>query len=718
VKNWKETYLPILEILNSLLMGFLTLYCFYSIHATVPESSGFFGNYSDLVALSAASFLLGYILHALFQKVPTPRTDGILAFLQILITVWFLLIFNRPFILETIFHLEEIQFLFILLFVCLGFQITSLKESQMGGFLLGSFIFVLIGFVVKYPTSHLKVFLLLLLLTGLCNLLFRQFLNVKNQFLPTRSRKKDFKLFKDLYSSYAILFILNLTFTSVRGFHLIQLSIFLFLVAFLSSRTLTIYRSQGAHHRQSFIIGRNFLVLNFIIFAASFSWQAFSWVLYFNLGVAFGYYKPDRPDQRKRITSIIYGLIAASLCLLILSLTKINIYFIHLEVLLVILVFLPLRTVHNMSPISHHFPILTAGILSIFLFQQPVIQNYHKPSKPIIQISEPIPYLLSNLLESNQPYIFIQTGLPWENRLDFPKLDELKGSIPVLGNNPSNAHLEYYRNYLEKQSISYILISFDKTAPIGNTVITKEFPGFKISHSPDVYKADWNSLLSRDWKTNYILEKLEGIPSYKDFAPVLDQMETYNSGDLKKEIQLFRSLIQLSILEYCTYYNETGLYAESLDCLELHLKFGKLDKKSKDIAYDSLNFTTPSVNHLNVLLELADEKLYRVSALKKIYPIYDSMNNPKEAIRILETLRSTLISENPNNIEIDECEQELARLHLETNDLDGAYYYISSGLRNQPDSILWHRLKVDLDSKRESKRKSWQPPPTINTKEI
>lgn len=699
-------------------MGFLTLYCFYSIHSTVPESSGFFGNYSDLVALSAASFFLGYILHVLFQNIPTSRTDGILATLQTITVVWFLLIFNRPFILETIFHIEEIQFLFILLFTSLGFQITSLKESQMGGFLFGSFLFVLIGFFVKYPSSHLKLYLLLLLLTGLSNLLFRQFLNLKNQFLPTRSKKRNFKLFKDLYSSYSILFILNLAFTSVRGFHLIQLSIFLFLFAFLTSRTLTIYRSQGAYHRQSFILGRNFLVINFIIFAASFSWQAFSWVLYFNLGVALGYFKSDRPNQKKRITSILAGLVAASLCILILSLTKVNIYIIHLEVLLVFLVFLPLRTLHNMSPITHHFPVFAALILSIFLFQEPIIQNFHKPTKPVEHISEPIPYLLSNLLESEKPYIFIQSGLPWENRLDFPKIDEIQGSIPVLGNDPTNTHLEYYRKYLDKKSISYLQVTYDDTATIANNLITKEFPGYKISHTTDLNQADWNSVLSRDWKMNYILDKLKGIQDYKDFAPVLNQIEAYNSGDLKKEIQLFRSLIHKSILEYCTYYNETGRYANSLDCWELHLKFGRLDEKSKKIAYDSLNFSTPSVNHLDLLLELADVEMYRIPVLKKIYPIYDSMDNPKEAIRILETLRATIKSSDPNRTEIDECEQELARLHLQTNNLEGAFSFISSGLRTNPDSILWQRLKNDYDSKKESKRRSWQPPPTINTKEI
>ncbi|MCC5816475.1 MAG: hypothetical protein JJT78_17120, partial [Leptospira sp.] len=324
-----------MEICNSIALGFIF---FLSLKLTVfiPfRENGILSGYPEPLVFSLVALILGYFLQILATKISNQKKDFSLLVLFVAVLLWSLFHFRRPILMETIFHGDELVVSISLLFLFVGFLISGLKEAQMGGFLVGIFIFTVIGFVQEMDDLPFKLCSLGLLLSCIINLIFRSFIKLDNQFLPSRRIRRDFKLFSGLYSSFFVLFLINLAFTSVRGFTSFQLSAFLFLISYISLRTFAIYKMDESYFRKSFIIGRNLLVINFILFAGSFTWDGFSWLLYFSLGGSLGFYRPEKPIYKKRIQTLSIGIIAIFICLGIIQLAKIQYYWIHLEVILV-----------------------------------------------------------------------------------------------------------------------------------------------------------------------------------------------------------------------------------------------------------------------------------------------------------------------------------------------------------------------------------------------
>ncbi|MCC5815313.1 MAG: hypothetical protein JJT78_11190, partial [Leptospira sp.] len=375
----------------------------------------------------------------------------------------------------------------------------------------------------------------------------------------------------------------------------------------------------------------------------------------------------------------------------------------------------------HLTPPSIHLPILIAILLSVFLFKTPVVYSFKVISKPKSNISKPIPYLLADIWEDSSKFIFIHSGLPQDEEKDhYPSLDELKGLIPIIGDDDKNyTYLSYYRNYLDKNKFPYYLISRnDHSYESHSTQLSyRSFPGFKIYYSNKVNQPNWNSEFSGDGKVNTILDKLDNIENFEEYHTALNNMEKYAYGSFKTEIQTFRRLIRDSIHSYCHHYSKNNYHAEALNCFNLMLKFGELDDISVRKAYNSLNYTTPSHNHIDLLNKLSEVPKYRVSILKKIFPIYDSAKNYNETIATLEKLIA-IAKAGSNQDEILSLEQEITRIYLESDKLEKAYSQIQSGLRSDKDSLIWKRLKENLDEKREAKRRVWLPPPSVDTTEI
>jgi hypothetical protein len=721
VRAWKEIYLPILEICNSIFLGFLFFLCL-KLTAFIPyRENGLLSGYPELLVFSLVALILGYLVQILSTKIPNQKKDISLLTLFIFVLAWSLIHFPRPILMETIFHGDELVLSISLIFLLVGFLISGLKEAQMGGFLVGIFIFTVLGFVLEMDKLPFKPYCIGLLFSAIINLIFRGFVKLDNQFLPSRRVRRDFKLFSGLYSSFFVLFLINLTFTSVRGFTSFQLSAFLFLISYISLRTFAIYKMDESYFRKSFILGRNLLVINFVLFAGSFTWEAFSWLLYFSLGGCLGFYRPEKPIYKKRIQTLSIGIVAILLCLGIIQLAKIQYYWIHLEVILVIFVFLPFILSFRLTPPSIHLPILISILLSVFLFKTPMVYSFKVISKPKMNISKPIPFLLTDIWDDQSKYVFIHSGLPQDEEKDhYPSLEELKGLIPIIGDENNNySYLSYYRNYLDKNKFPYYLISrnFSSKDIQSSQLSYRSFPGFKIFYTNGVKQPNWSSAFSGDGKVNTILDKLEGIENFEEYHTALDSMEKYAYGSFKSEIQTFRRLIRDSIHSYCNYYTKNNFHAEALNCFNLMLKFGELDDMSTKSAYNSLNYSTPSHNHIDLLNTLAEVPRYKVSILKKIFPIYDSAKNYNATIETLEKLISiSKVISNQN--EVQSLEQELTRVYLESDKLDKAYTQIQNGIKVDKDSLIWKRLKENLDEKREAKRRIWLPPPSVDTTEI
>lgn len=122
--------------------------------------------------------------------------------------IWLFWILNRPILVESIFFQKSFDSLIIGISLMAGILLADQKEVQKGGFLIGILIYFLSEDVLDWHLEHLKILICLYGITLLINYGFRNILEIKNQFLPTRIVKKKFKYFQPVYHSFLILFIL------------------------------------------------------------------------------------------------------------------------------------------------------------------------------------------------------------------------------------------------------------------------------------------------------------------------------------------------------------------------------------------------------------------------------------------------------------------------------------------------------------------------------
>lgn len=720
MRAWKETYLPILEILNSIFLGFVFFFSVVDTENLHFQKKSFFGNYPEILVLSLLALLAGYLLQLILESISGSLKDMFLMFLILVLLAWNVMHFQRQLLLEIIFHSEELRLEFILVFMCMGFLVSGLKEAQMGGFLLGAFLFSLVLLFFGVSIENYKTLHILLLISAMINVGFRSFLRLQNQFLPSRRRRRSFKLFQGLYSSFLVLFIINLAFTTIRGFSSFQMSAFLFLLSYLLSRTFSIYRFDESYFRNSVVFGRNILIVSFLLFAGSFVLEAFNWILYLILGACLGYFKPEKPIQKLKIQTLLTGISGILLLVFFIQLTKYQFYWIHMEALLAIPVFLPFLRSSGLEPINIHLPIILVMLFSAFLFKTPTVQSFRIIPTQKVEVSPPIPYLLSDLWKSQENFRFIESGLPYDEiEKKYPNPEELDNKIPVIGDKPEDPFLNYYKKYLERNSIPYYVVStLKREAPLDKGVLNyQSFPGFRIYYGTGLPKPEWNEKLNRSKYFSYILSGLETIEDFRNYPKELEKMERYAGYELRREIGTFRTIIAESINQYCRHYHLRQKYSEVLNCLNLEMQFGSLDKESLDIAYTTLNFTAPSYLHLELLHALSGVNQYRIPTLKKIYPIYNSAGNHRASIQTLEKLINHYKAIS-NWEEVEDLEKELTRTYLEADNLEAASSVIRSWLYRDRDSLIWNRLRADYEEKMSNRRRAWIPPPTVDTTEI
>ncbi|WCL48751.1 hypothetical protein [Leptospira sp. GIMC2001] len=694
-----------------------------------PDTGVWIGSFPEFILIPMISFLIGFFLNWIIDSNSKKYLEILSALFLLAILIYVIMTISRPVLLETVFFLNTVRSVIGGFFLCLGILTAGFRDAQKGGFFLGIFIFAFVSLFFSFPLNNLKHIFLFVGFPFLINSILKNFIHLENQFLPRRSIKKEYPPFQGLYGSFYILFLIHSGISVYCNMGGLSLNVSLFLFSYISLRSFAIYRAHDVNYRQAFIQGRVILVISFILFAASFSWNVFGSAVFVLLGGALGFYKSASSSKSKKINNLMLGSIGLCSGIAIIYFSRTGSLIIHLEFLLAIAVFIPTNSSVLLNPISRHFPILATMLLSIFLFQYPSIKS--KPTKLQTKptLSSPYPYLLSNYFEETSKYIFIRSGLPFDNLDEFPDIEKLNSKIPVLGDYPDDRFLVYYSRYLYREKIPYIVVSNKFQINLDPNSFPmfyeglekKEYPGFLIYYTSNLETPDWNSSLAKNWKFTSIQSKLQDWNQPKeDFVSIgkeLYKWENISSGEMKEEIRIYRNLFSESIKNFCDDYYAKAMHSEVLDCLLTSLEFGSLDAKSKEMAYESFSFSSPNLQRLPLLVHLSEETKYKIPIYKKLYPLYDSMENYSEVLKILDLLISQY-KNSDDNYELEMLQIEKARIYIKMDKLEDAYSLIAPGLRNNPNSIFWKRLKDEWDAKRENKRRSWIPQAPVETKGI
>ncbi len=719
----QEIYLPILEMGISILIGVLFFGTQLLLVSTSVEIINFLGGYPELLVISIISSLSGYLFYSFVSKELKKNLIRLAILSLIAICIWIVFIIDRPILLESIFYQNSIRLLIALSFLIIGILLSDQKEVQKGGFLIGMLFFLFLDEFINFTNENLK-WILISLLTGLfINYLFRTNLSLKNQFLPRRLSRRNYKYFIPLYQSFLILFVITIGTYIYRSVLPLDLVLIVFLTTYTITRSIAIYKIPEQVHRLGFIYGRYLLTVSFILYAASYSWNSLFYGLLIAIAVGLGFYRPSQSNERINQLPILLGILGLVICGLIIYITKFNILFIHLLFLLFAIIYLPIQRKTIMNPIDKQAPLIVGMLLSMLLFQIPskaisqtirIQQNY---------VDEPIPFYLSNLFEENKIYSFIQSNLPYSSPIEFPTEDEIIGTIPILGFNQENKYLKYYWIYLKERNIPhYILVSESgdikaRASSVLNGMSFVNYPGFTIYYFPDSIKPGWSSKLSQDWKFSSINDRLKSAKDWREFPAILNQMSTYGGSEIRSEVAIYKSLLHESILEYCKFFAEEQRHNESIDCIELSLGFGELDIGTKEIAFNAMNFITPSTKHIALLEYLSKDPKYKASSLAKLFPLYDSIDDFKNSVDVMQRLRISLQELNHEQ-ELRDLEIEEARYFIKMNKWEEASSSISSNFRKYPESIVWQRLNEELAKWKESRRNYWTPREKIDTKSI
>lgn len=723
MRSLQEIYLPILEIVISLCVGLLFIASQQILVTASSETLTLFTEYPELVMVSVIAFTIGYLFYA-FASESWKKNILLIANLGIFSSViWIIIILDRPILLESIFYQNSTRILIGSSFILIGIMLADQKEVQKGGFLIGMLAYLFLNDYLRWSNEDLKWILLFLFVSLFINYLLRTNIVLKNQFLPTRLSRRNYKYFIPLYQSFLILFILIIGTYIYRNLWDFDLLLIIFLSTYTIIRSIAIYKIPEQVHRYGFIYGRQLLTASFILYAASFSWNGLFYPLLLIVAIGLGFYRPSQSNEKFNKLPLLLGLLNLFVLALVIFLSKYNLLFIHLLIILYAIIYLPIQNKTIMNPIDKQAPLIVGMLLSMFLFQIPTKALARSVrTQPSIQI-EPIPFYLSNLFDENQIYTFIQSNLPFSSPIEFPTEDEIKGSIPILGFNKDNKYLRYYSIYLtEKKIPHYIIVSESileqaNSSPLLSSMESVSYPGFSIYYYPNSLKPSWSSKLSKDWKFVSIQDKIKTISDWKDQYTLLNQIYTYGGSDMKTEVNTYKKLIHDSILEYCKFFSEQERYNDTIECIDLSLNYGEVDNEIKEISFNAMNYTTPSTKHIRLLKNLSIDSQYKIKSLSKLYPLYESLDDYKNTIDTIGQLKIALLAlekkEELQDLEIDE-----ARYFIKMNKWEEASSSISSNFRKNPDSIVWQRLNDELEKWKESRRQSWTPRIPIETKGI
>ncbi|GBF51797.1 putative membrane protein [Leptospira ryugenii] len=711
---WETGLFPFLEISLGLSLGYTLSFLFFvaSNELRLVDTSD--TSFPVLQAVLLVFFGFGFLLRKYVPKAP----KTLLLFLfsgNTLLLVWVYLYASSEFLIDYIFSFQFILLSSALTSFNTGMYCGSIKDFRSLSFALGITLFTFyslfdIGIIV--PLNTLIVVLLFLLEVYLSSIFFKQ-PSFSIRFYKIRSKIGNHPFFTPFYRSALSMLIAYL------GLHLYfqpgpKIPVILSIsFALFMGRILSLVNGIRRETKAIYLIGRILLLTGFFFFIYQSYWNYFYIALCIILAGLVGFFKPNNTKVSEYAFVALEAVAYFGLSLLL--------YHWNLPIslrTLLALLFVPIvsyqffRTRSTVKIPKYAF-VGISGLSVLFFFYPPSIRSTTPFSKK--EIYEPIPFKISNIEIAKKDYIFYRTILPQESKSFLPKESEIEDKVVILGLVENTTQMISYIEKLRKENHKFIIFVSRKknqtsTATNALSLLKRQsFWGYDIYFPAYMERPfQFSDLIPKDWRFKYFQDKLENADT-NEIRLQLENTIRYSSGDLRKDALTIKRLYYESYAEYAKYYFRIGQNKLALDAIILARKFENPDIELLRIAYNSLKFTSPEPEFIPILEDLSLQNEFKEFAWNTLIPMFESIGDWKNALFTMESLERYYRDKNEISL-AKELELVRVRLYLNQENWKDAEPLINQRAKENPDSVIWERLKNEVLEKKESAKRVYQRP--------
>ncbi len=711
---WETGLFPFLEFALSLSLGYFLSLLFYvaSNELSLVDTSD--SAFPLLQGLLISFFGIGFIFRKYSQTIPRTLTITLILLLAAQI-IWFTRQGSSDFLIDYIFSFELILFGGGLCAFVTGLYCGSIKDYRFLSFALGITLFTFHSLFDPNHNTSLKsiLFVLFLLLESYLLSTFLHKSAFSLRFYKIRSKIGKHPLFAPFYrSSLSMLLaycILHLYFQPGPKIPLILSISF----AVFFGRALSLLSGLKKETKAIYLIGRIMLVVSFFFFIYQSYWNYFYIALCMILAGMVGFFKPNETKQKEYvyITLEASAYVAISLLLyhwnIMVSIRSI------IAISFASILTYPYLLQKHIIRYPQVIMLVVTCLLAFIFFYPPSIRTNVPFSKT--EIYDPIPYQISNLETKSNGYVFYGSILPFKSNPFLPKKAEIENKTVVLSLKDHQSQVISYIERLSKEKHDFLIFVARKknsiTPHISALSLLRRttFWGFDVYYPPYMTEPIlFSDELPKDWKFKYFQERIENV-SIDDTRNVLDGIIKFSGVDLRKDALLIRHLYYSSYASYANYYYQIGQNKLALDAITLARKFESPDKELLKIAFNSLKYTTPEPAFIPILEDLANEVEFQEFAWNTLLPMFESLGEWNNALKTMDQLEKFYKDKNLLNL-ARELELVKVRLYLNQENWKDAEPLILSRAKENPQSVIWDRLKNEVIEKKESSRRVYARP--------
>jgi hypothetical protein len=656
--------------------------------------------------LAVVLFILGFGLQRFYRE-DRFRIVSILAFLGAIELLWVYQTLDTSMAIDYVLHYEIVAVFTFLNFIISGFFVGSLTKVRFLSFLTGLVIFSFYSFTNEQSFSNSKLYLLLFLVLISIELVlsftiqnFGNSITIKNDLKPNRILKKVY-----LFNFSLLLSFLALSPGSNDSKP--ELIILAGGIAFFIFRILSFFKFYKKKYQARFVFSIFALFMSYLLFLRQSNWGEYSTYLSFFLMIGVS---QMRVNQLSKM-DFLYSLITTSLLIFFSKLNSVISYSYYINMLIgflfsIILLFYFYKLSSRKNS-YFQWGLVGMFLLSIFLYSPPYGRTKDVSENTRVSF-DPIPFQLSNINFNNKDFVFITSTLPFENEVRTLRKKSIKNKILVFGDDYNQDNNFIYLEQMFKERHPFFIVSKYgmESLPMVSELKVQKFYGFMVYYPEySLNTPDWNSQISQNIFASIPEHEKLFTESPQGLSSMIQYVNKYYRGSQVPHFNTINKLVYDSYRDYAVYYFKKKEYKYTLDSMIYVFMFGDMDDELLEIAFMSLNQITPEFNHIPIMNRLKKIPAYKESSLKRIYPIYEANNDHNSAILVLDELYDLYRSLGKPNQAI-ELEYEKTRISLKIMDLELASRLITNGLKNQPDSVIWQRLKNELEVRREATKKS------------
>jgi len=708
---WDTGIYPFLEFVLCLSIGYSLALFFFTAHSELRLVDTSDSSFPILQWSLLFAFGFGFGLRKIFPKLPKAAHLAAASFLLAQM-FWWVYFGSSEFLINYIFNYRTVFAIGILFSFVLGLFSGSVRDFRFLSLTFGISIFTFYALFDSSQKVSLRstIFVISILLMIYFTAGMVGSLAFSLRYYKIRSKIGNHPLFGPFYNSGLILLLsyLGLHFYFQPGGRIpivltVSLTIvfgrLLSLTSFLKSETKVLY-----------FLGRFIVMLALVLFLAQSYWSYSHILLSILLGILVGYFKPNGNKTSVYVgiflgVGFLFGfsivlyewnsnLLVKSLIAGILSLPILLPFFRQTHILLLprVLMF------------------IMGFVLSSLAYSQPSIRISTPYAKQ--EFYDPLPFLLMDQNLANKNFIFYGQTLPFVSESFLPKITDIEGKLVIIGlSQNSNLILSYMERLRKEEHPFFVVVNKNRDSNFSSNGLSllnrKSYWGFDLYFPTYLSKVpDWNPNLPKDWKFNYFQDRLLGLPA-AEVAQALENVIKYSTTELKKDAFVIKQLYYESYSLYALYFFKEGQYRLALKAIELARKFQPPDERLLKTAIECLKLSTPEPEMIPIFQDLTMIPSYREFAWNSLIPMFESLSQYNEALEVMSNLEKLYRIEGKQDL-AQEMELARVRLFLNRENFKEAETIISQRSKENPNSVIWERLKSELSEKKESAKRPFQ----------